>query len=66
MGSKLVVKDNALIEASYSLGTVEQRILLLALFVAMEKNSTIDLGMVFTIYASRHAELFNVGKQACY
>ena len=66
MGSKLVVKDNALIEASYSLGTVEQRILLLAILVARENNTTIEMGKALTIHASKYAEVFNVDKKAGY
>ena len=66
MGSKLVVKDNALIEASYSLGTVEQRILLLAILVTRENNTTIEMGKALTIHASKYAEVFNVDKKAGY
>ena len=66
MGNKLVVKDNALIEASYSLGTVEQRILLLAILVARENNTTIEMGKALTIHASKYAEVFNVDKKAGY
>ena len=66
MGSKLVVKDNALIEASYSLGTVEQRILLLAILVARESNTTIEMGKELTIHASKYSEVFNVDKKAGY
>ena len=66
MGSKLVVKDNALIEASYSLGTVEQRILLLAILVARENDTTIEMGKALTIHASKYAEVFNVDKKAGY
>lgn len=66
MGSKLVVKDNALIEASYSLGTVEQRILLLAILITRENNTTIEMGKALTIHASKYAEVFNVDKKAGY
>ena len=66
MGNKLVVKDNALIEASYSLGTVEQRILLLAILVARESNTTIEMGKALTIHASKYSEVFNVDKKAGY
>lgn len=66
MGNKLVVKDNALIEASYSLGTVEQRILLLAILVARESNTTIERDKELTIHASKYSEVFNVDKKAGY
>ena len=66
MGNKLVVKDNALIEASYSLGTVEQRILLLAILVARENNTTIERDKELTIHASKYSEVFNVDKKAGY
>ena len=37
--SKRVVKDNALIEASYTLDVAEQRVILLAILEARSKNT---------------------------
>jgi hypothetical protein len=37
--SELVVKDNALIQASYTLDTVEQRLILLAIAETNVKNA---------------------------
>ena len=39
MKNKLIVKDNALIEASYSLDTIEQRILLLAVLAIRQEKA---------------------------
>ena len=38
----LVVKDNSLINASYTLGLVEQRLILLAIIEARETSKGID------------------------
>ena len=38
--SKRVVKDNALIEASYTLDVAEQRVILLAILEAREQKNT--------------------------
>ena len=40
--NELVVKDNALINASYNLDTVEQRLILLAILQARETKTGID------------------------
>ncbi|WP_180176860.1 RepB family plasmid replication initiator protein, partial [Acinetobacter sp. Q278-1] len=39
MKKDLVVKDNALINASYNLDLVEQRLILLAILAARESNT---------------------------
>ena len=42
MKNELVVKDNALINASYNLDLVEQRLILLAIVEARESKKGID------------------------
>lgn len=64
--NQLVVKDNILVEASYSLELVEQRILLLSIMTARENNQKIELGKPLTIHASKYAEVFNVDKKSAY
>ena len=63
---QLVVKDNILVEASYSLDLVEQRILLLSIITARENNQKIELGKPLTIHANKYAEVFNVDKKSAY
>ena len=63
---QLVVKDNILVEATYSLDLVEQRILLLSIITARENNQKIELGKPLTIHASKYAEVFNVDKKSAY
>jgi plasmid replication initiation protein len=63
---KLVVKDNALIEASYALDVVEQRIILLAILAARENQTTIKMGQLLAIHASQYMEVFNVERHAAY
>lgn len=63
---QLVVKDNVLVEASYSLDLVEQRILLLSIITARENNQKIELGKPLIIHASKYAEVFNVDKKSAY
>ena len=64
--NQLVIKDNILVEASYSLELVEQRILLLSIITARENNQKIELGKPLTIHASKYAEVFNVDKKSAY
>ena len=64
--NQLVVKDNILVEASYSLELVEQRILLLSIMTARENNQKIELNKPLTIHASKYAEVFNVDKKSAY
>ena len=64
--NKLIVKDNALIEASYALDTVEQRIILLAILAARETKTHIEKGSLLSIHASQYIEVFGVEKQGAY
>ena len=49
--SKLVVKDNALMNASYNLDLVEQRLILLAIIEARESGKGINANDPLTIHA---------------
>ena len=64
--NKLVVKDNALINASYTLDLAEQRMILLAVVEAREKGITIDSVTPVTVRADVYAKQFNVSKQTAY
>lgn len=63
---ELVVKDNALINASYNLDTVEQRLILLAILQARETHTGIDANTRLRIHASEYMNRFNVNKHAAY
>jgi plasmid replication initiation protein len=65
MGST-VVKDNALINASYNLDLVEQRLILLAIIEARESGKGITANDALCIHASSYMQSFNVERQAAY
>ena len=52
--SELIVKDNALINASYNLDLVEQRLILLAIIEARENGQGINANDPLTIRGSYH------------
>ena len=62
----LVVKDNNLINASYSLGLVEQRLVLLAIIEARESSRGIDSETFLEIHAQHYAERFDVDVKNTY
>lgn len=64
--NEIVVKDNALINASYNLDTVEQRLILLAILQARETKTGIDSNTRLRIHASDYMDRFNVSKHAAY
>lgn len=64
--TKLVVKDNALIQASYTLDTVEQRLVLLAIAVARETGQGITENSLLEVHASSYINTFNVEKHTAY
>lgn len=64
--SKLVVKDNALINASYSLSLVEQRLVLLATAQARINNLDGNYEKMITISADSYMEQFNVQRGTAY
>jgi plasmid replication initiation protein len=62
----LVVKDNALMNASYNLETSEQRLILLAIMNARETGQGITADSKLEIHASDYAKHFNVSTDAAY
>lgn len=61
-----VVKDNALINASYNLELVEQRIVLQAIVKARETETGFDTKTPLSIHASEYEKLYAVSKDAAY
>lgn len=66
MKNELVVKDNALINASYNLEVTEQRLILLSIIRARETGEGITSESKLEIHASEYANRFNVTKEAAY
>ncbi|MCB1660318.1 MAG: replication initiation protein RepM, partial [Pseudomonadales bacterium] len=66
MKNGLVVKDNALIDASYNLELTEQRLILLAILNARETGQGITADSKLEIQASDYAKHFNVSSDASY
>ena len=66
MANDLVVKNNALIDASYTLSLVEQRLIGLALVKANNQHQEITSDTVLTIHAGEYAEQFNVDGSVAY
>ena len=66
MKSELVVKDNALINASYNLELTEQRLILLAIVNARETGQGITADSKLEIRANDYATHFNVTNEAAY
>lgn len=64
--SELVVKDNALIQASYTLDLAEQRLILLAIIEARNSGQGIDHDSLLRIHASSYAEQFGVNDKTAY
>lgn len=62
----LVVKDNSLINASYTLGLVEQRLILLAIIEARETGKGIDTETFLEIHAQHYADRFHVDVKNTY
>ena len=63
--SKLV-KDNALIHASYNLDMVEQRLILLAIVEARESGKGINANDPLTVHAESYINQFGVARQTAY
>lgn len=66
MKNGLVVKDNALINASYNLEVTEQRLILLSIISARETGQGITADSKLEIHASDYAKQFNVSIDAAY
>lgn len=64
--AQLIVKDNALIEASYSLDLAEQRLILLAILEAREQQTLIQAGSLLRIHASSYINQYEVEKHTAY
>lgn len=66
MKNDLVVKDNALINASYNLEVTEQRLILLAIINARETGNGITADSKLEIQASDYASRFDISKEGAY
>lgn len=64
--SSLIVKDNALINASYNLDLVEQRLILLAIIEARESGNGINANEPLTVHAHKYVNVFGVERQTAY
>ena len=64
--SELVVKDNALIQASYTLDLAEQRLILLAIIEARNSGQGITHDSLLKIHASSYAKQFGVNDKTAY
>jgi plasmid replication initiation protein len=64
--TEMVVKDNALISASYSLDVTEQRLILLSIIEARETGKGITADGFLEIHASSYMNQFKVEKHAAY
>lgn len=64
--SELIVKDNALMNASYNLALVEQRLILLAILEARETGKGINANDPLTVHASSYINQFNVERHTAY
>lgn len=63
---KIIVKDNVLIQASYTLDTVEQRLILLAIAEARETGKGITENSLLEVHASSYINTFGVEKHTAY
>ena len=66
MKNGLVVKDNALMNASYNLEVTEQRLILLAIINARQTGAGITSDSKLEIHASDYSKQFNVTKEGAY
>ena len=62
----LVVKDNALIDASYNLDLVEQRLILLAIVEARQSGKGINANDPLTVHAESYISQFSVHRNTAY
>ena len=66
MKTELVVKDNTLINASYNLDLVEQRLILLAIVEARESGKGINANDPLTVHAESYINHFSVHRNTAY
>ncbi len=64
--SDLIVKDNALIQASYTLDLAEQRLILLAIIQARETGQGITQDSLLQVHANSYASNFNINRETAY
>lgn len=64
--AELIVKDNALIDASYKLSLSEQRLILLAIIQARETGQGIDHTSLLHVHAHAYAKEFGIEKNNSY
>lgn len=64
--SELIVKDNALMNASYNLDLVEQRLILLAILEARESGKGINANDPLTVHAETYINQFGVHRNTAY
>lgn len=64
--SELIVKDNALMNASYNLDLVEQRLILLAIVEARESGKGINANDPLTVHAENYINQFGVHRNTAY
>ena len=62
----LIVKDNALMNASYNKDLVEQRLILLAILEARESGKGINANDPLTVHAESYINQFGVARQTAY
>ena len=63
---ELIVKDNALMNASYNLDLVEQRLILLAIIEARESGKGINANDPLTVHAESYINQFGVHRNTAY
>lgn len=66
MNKELVVKDNTLINASYTISLTEQRLLLLSISKAQKSGIEINHSDYITIHADEFVEAFGVNDKSVY
>lgn len=64
--SDLIVKDNALMNASYNLDLVEQRLILLAILEARESGKGVNANDPLTVHAESYINQFGVHRTTAY
>ena len=64
--SDLIVKDNALMNASYNLALVEQRLILLSIIEARETGRGINANDPLVVHAESYIQQFNVHRNTAY
>ena len=64
--SDLIVKDNALMNASYNLDLVEQRLILLVIVEARESGKGINANDPLTVHAESYINQFGVHRTTAY